>query len=135
MFQKKRLDGYYFCVRGFYILKIPVRVPYNSIYEMARAAGYKERVALGPILEWPKMFGFGSIGIEIENPSTADSNVIKMSQTYEMYEHRGPYKTIGQACTKIMKEKGRVKEMLNLYLDDPAKVAGKDCRTQILFRV
>lgn len=131
----KSLDSYYFRTTGFYIFFIPVKVPYKDLYEMADRAGLKKKEAFGPILEWPKMFGFGFIGVEVEKPNQERSDVVKVSGTFEMYEHKGPYKTLGQAYKKIMKEKGKAKEFLNLYLDDPEKTAAEHCRTQILFRL
>lgn len=80
------------------------------------------------------MFGFGFIGVDVENPKQEHSDVVNVSGDFAMYEHRGPYKTLNQAYKKIMKEKGKAKEYLNLYLDDPEKVAPEHCRTQILFR-
>ncbi|MCX6125032.1 MAG: hypothetical protein NTV34_09850 [Proteobacteria bacterium] len=134
MYSKKSLDGFYFRTTGFYIFFIPVKVPYKQIYTAADAAGLKKREAFGPILEWPKMFGFGFIGVEVENPGSDRSDVVKVHGTFDMYEHRGSYKTLGQSYKKIMKEKPKPKEFLNLYLDDPDKVAPDQCRTEILFR-
>jgi hypothetical protein len=135
MYGKKSLDAYYFRTTGFYIFFIPVMVPYKKVYEMAENVGLMKKEAFGPILEWPKMFGFGSVGVEIENPKQERSDVVKVSGTFDMYEYTGPYKTLGQAYKKIMNEKGKAKEYLNLYLDDPEKVAPEQCRTQILFRM
>ena len=134
MYGKKSLDGYYFRTTGFYIFHIPVKVPYKEIYALADQSGVKQKVPFGPILEWSKMFGIGHIGVEVEKPADNREDVVRVMGTYDMYEHKGPYKTIGKAYKKIMKEKPKFKECLNLYLDDPAKVPPEQCRTQILFK-
>ena len=142
MFKNKSLDGNYFKTSGFYIFHIPVKVPYKQIYSMADNAGLEQKEAFGPILESGRRFGFGWIAIEVEKPkSQANSqsnsqraNVIHIKGDYQMYEHVGPYKNLGQAYKQIMKEFPGKKEYLNLYLDDPEKVAPQNLRTQILFR-
>ena len=80
------------------------------------------------------MFGFGWIGIEVEKPAVSRTDTKLFSGDFAMYEHKGPYKTLGQAYRKIMKENPKAKEYLNLYLDDPEKVQPEELRTQILFR-
>ncbi len=134
MYQNKSLDGYYFKTPGFYVFFIPVRVPYKKIYSLAEKAGLKKREAFGPILESGRMFGFGWIGVEVEKPNEDRQDVIHVNGEYQMYEHKGAYKTIGQAYKKIMKDCPRKKEYLNLYLDDPEKVPTQNLRTQILFK-
>ncbi len=100
----------------------------------AEAAGLKKKEAFGPILESGRLFGFGWIGIEVEQPTSARSDVIHVKGDFQMYEHRGPYKTLGKAYKKIMKECPSKKEYFNLYLDDPEKVQPENLRTQILFK-
>ena len=134
MYSKKTLDAYYFTTPGFYALFIPVKVPYKQIYSTAAAAGIKLKESAGPILESGKMLGFGWIGVEIEGALLDRANVTHISGEFDMYEHQGPYKTIGKAYKKIMKERPKAKQYLNLYLDDPEKTAPEKCRTQILFR-
>lgn len=134
MYGKKSLDGYYFRTTGFYIFHIPVKVPYKEIYAMADRAGVKQKVAGGPILEWSKMLGTGYIGVEVEKPGQDRDDVIRVAGSYDMYEHKGPYRTLGKAYKKIMKERSNIKECMNLYLDDPANTSPEQCRTQIIFR-
>lgn len=134
MFSKKPIDGYYFRIKGFYFFFIPVKVPYKQIYSLADAAGLKKKEAFGPILEWSKMFGFSWIGIEVEKPATNRDDVVRVTGDFEMYEHVGPYKDLGKAYKKIMKERPGLKECFNLYIDDPDKVSPDKCRTQVLFR-
>ncbi len=133
MFEKKKLDGYYFKTSGFYIFFIPVLVPYKKIYAKAEAAGLRKKETHGPILESGSIFGFGWIGVEVEKPKENRDDVIHVSGDFQMYEHRGPYKTLGDAYKKVMKECPGQKKYLNLFLDDPEKVAPENLRTQILF--
>lgn len=134
MFSKKKLDGHFFTATGFYIFHIPVKVPYQRIYELADAAGLKKTESFGPILERGSLFGSGWIGIEVDEPSSRRDDVVHVSGEFEMYEHKGAYKTLGKAYQKIKKERPTLKEFYNLYLDDPQKVKPEDCRTQIYFR-
>lgn len=134
MYARRQLDSWYFTVPGFYLFFIPVRVPYKQIYAKADAAGLKKKEAFGPILEKGKVFGFGWIGIEIEKPSERRGDVTRVSGDFERHEHRGPYKTLGQAYRKIMKERPGAKEFYNLYLDDPEKTPPEALRTHVLFR-
>lgn len=133
-FEKKSLDGYYFTTKGFYIFFIPVYVPYKKIYAMADAAGLKKKEAFGPILESGGVFGFGWIGVEVEKPSEARSDVKHFQGEFQMFEHRGPYKNLGQSYKKIMKGCPEKTEYYNLFLDDPEKIPAEQLRTQILFR-
>jgi hypothetical protein len=134
VYQSKTLDGHYFKSAGFYVFFMPVSVPYKKIYAMAEAKGLKKKEAFGPILESGRLFGFGWIGIEVEKPREDRKDVIHVKGDYQMVEHKGPYKTLGQAYKKVMKECPRKKEYLNLYLDDPERVASENLRTQILFK-
>lgn len=101
---------------------------------MAGAAGLKKKLEFGPILEKGKMFGFGWIGVEVETPNQKRDDVIQVSGNFDVYEHKGPYKTLGKAYKKIMKERPGAKEYYNLYLDDPEKTNPQELRTQIYFR-
>src|SRR4051812_19150620 len=105
MYAKKKIDSYYYTTRGYYVFFIPVKVPYKKIHSLAETAGLKKKEAFGPILESGKMFGPGWIGIEVEKPSTDRCDVAHVSGEFEMYEHKGPYRTIGKAYKKILKEK------------------------------
>ena len=134
MYLKRNMNSYFFKTKGFYIFHIPVRVPYRKIYSMAHAANLKRKEHSGPILESGKMFGFGWIGIEVEKPSEARHDVVHISGEFEVYEHEGPYKSIGEAFKKIREERPGAKEYYNLYLDDPEKTKPENCRTHILFR-
>ncbi len=134
MYEKKILDGHYFTTKGFYIFFIPVKVPYKQIYSMAEKAGLKKKDAFGPILERGSMFGLGWIGVEVEKPNVPRADVVHIKGEFQMYQHQGPYKTLGKAYKKIMKECPSKKEYLNLYLDDPEKVLAENLRTQILFK-
>lgn len=134
MYSQKKLDSYFYKTKGFYIFFIPVKVPYKKVYAMADAAGVKKMENFGPILEKGKLLGFGWIGVEIEKPATNRDDVVHVSGNFEMYEHKGPYKTLGKACQKIRGERPQAKDFYNLYLDDPDKVRPENCRTQILFR-
>ncbi len=134
MYSKKTLNGYYFKSKGFYAFFIPIAVPYNKIYALAESAGLKKEESFGPILEKGKMFGFGWIGVEVEKPLQNRDDVININGEFDVYEHKGPYKTLGQAYKKIMKERPGAKEYFNLYLDDPVKVKPENCRTHIYFR-
>lgn len=134
MYTKKNIDAYFYTTKGFYVFHIPVKVPYKQLYGMANAAGLKKKEEFGPILEQGKMFGFGWIGVEVEKPSENKADVIHVSGDFDVYEHKGPYKTLGKAYKKIMNEKSKAKEYFNLYLDNPEKVPTENLRTQILFR-
>ena len=134
MYSKKSINSHFFTTKGFYVFFIPVRVPYKKVYGMAGDAGLKRKEEFGPILEKGKMFGFGWIGVEVDKPSEHRNDVIQVKGDFTMYEHKGPYKTIGKAYKKVMREKPGFKECYNLYLDDPDKVRPEDCRTEILFR-
>lgn len=134
MFSKKTLDGYFYKTKGFYLFFIPVKVPYQAIYQKAENAGLKKKEQFGPILEKAKLLGFGWIGVEVEAPSSKRDDVVHVAGNFEMYEYKGPYKTLGRAYKKLLKERPKAKDYLNLYLDDPNKVAAEECRTQILFR-
>lgn len=134
MYTKKSLNGYFYKTKGFYVFHIPVKVPYKQVYSLATSAGLQKKQEFGPILEQGKMFGFGWIGVEVEKPVTDRADVLHVAGDFEMLEHRGPYKTVGQAYKKIMKERPGFKECYNLYLDDPQKTKPEDCRTQIYFR-
>lgn len=134
MYQQKSLDGYYYKIPGFYVFFIPVKVPYKKIYSRAERAGLKKKEAFGPILESGRLFGFGWIGVEVDKPSADRPDVLHVNGDFQMYEHRGPYKKLGEAYKKIMKECPSKKQYLNLYLDDPEKIAQENLRTQILFK-
>ncbi len=134
MYSKKRLSGQFYTTKGFYIFYIPVSVPYKKIYGMATDAGLKKTQEFGPILEEGKMFGFGWIGIEVQKPTNNHQDVKHIDEQFEVYEHKGPYKTIGQACKKISKDRPGTRPYYNLYLDDPEKVGADACRTEIYFR-
>lgn len=134
MYTKKNINSHFYKTKGFYVLFIPVKVPYKQVYSMAGAAGLKKKQEFGPILEQGKLFGFGWIGVEVEKPSEKRDDVVYVSGDFEMYEHKGPYKTLGKACQKIRKDRPEAKEYYNLYLDDPEKTRPEDCRTQIFFR-
>lgn len=134
MYTKKSLEGYFYKTKGFYAFFIPVKVPYRQVYALADSAKLKKKEEFGPILEKGKMFGFGWIGIEVEKPTQQRDDVLYVKGDFDMYEHKGPYKTLGKAYKKIMKEQPDAKDYYNLYLDDPEKVRPEDCRTQIYFR-
>ena len=134
MYSKKNINSYFFKTRGFYILFIPVKVPYKQVYSMVETAGLKKKESFGPILESGKIFGFGWIGVEVDKPSQERNDIIHITGDFEIYEHKGPYSSIGKAYKKIRKEHPIAKEYYNLYLDDPEKTRPENCRTQILFR-
>jgi hypothetical protein len=134
MYAKKNLNSYFYTTKGFYVFFIPVKVPYKQVYGMADSAGLKKKEAFGPILEKGQMLGSGWVGVEIEKPAETRPDVIHISGDFEMYEHKGPYKTLGKAYKKIMKDRPHAKEYYNFYLDDPEKTKPEDCRTQVLFR-
>lgn len=134
MYTKAKLKGDFYKAKGFYVFFIPVGVPYKQIYSRANSTGLKKKQEFGPILEKGKMFGFGWIGVEVYRPSGNRDDVIHIDGDFEMHEHRGAYKTLGQAYKKIMKDRPQMKDFYNLYLDDPEKVHPEDCRTQIYFR-
>jgi hypothetical protein len=134
MYGKTTVDAHYFTTKGFYVFFIPVSVPYKQVYAMADAAGVKKKEAFGPILEKPKMFGFGWIGVEVAKPASPRADVVHVSGGFDTYRHQGAYKTLGQAYKKVMKEKGKFKECFNMYWDDPDKVKAEECRTDIWFR-
>jgi len=134
MFSEMKLDSYYFTMPGFYLMFIPVGVPYKKIYGEAEKAGLKRIEQFGPILEKGKLFGRGWIGIEVQKPANGRPDVVHVEGTYQVFEHKGPYKDIGKACKAIRTEKPNVETCYNLYMDDPEKVAPKNLRTKILFR-
>jgi hypothetical protein len=137
MYSRRSLDGYFYKSPGFYILYIPVCVPYMKIYSRATDAGFKLKEQLGPILESGKPFGSGWIGVEIEKPAKPaqmDEHVVHFTGDFETFEYKGPYKTLGKAYKTLKKERPNIKECYNLYLDDPEKVLPDNCRTVILFR-
>lgn len=134
MYEKKNLNGYFYKTKGFYVFFIPVKVPYKQVYALADSAGLKKKLEFGPILEKGKMFGFGWIGVEVEKPAQHRDDVIHVTGEFEMYEHKGPYKNLGLAYKKIMKECPSAKDCYNMYLDDPEKVRPEDLRTQVYFR-
>jgi hypothetical protein len=134
MYGKTNINGHYFTTKGFYLFFIPVRVPYKAIYQLAESAGVKKKEKFGPILEKGSLFGFGWIGVEVEKPTANRADVVHISGDFETYRHTGPYKTLGQAYKKIMKERSKPKECYNIYLDDPDATAPEKCRTDILFR-
>lgn len=132
-YPKRLLDAYYYRTKGFYIFCIPVAVPYKKVYDRADAAGYKKKAAFGPILEYGPMFGFGWIGVEIAKPKQTSADTVHIKGEFNTYEHKGPYRTLGQAYKKIMKDH-KISEHYNLYLDDPSKVSAENLRTIIYFR-
>jgi effector-binding domain-containing protein len=134
MYGKTKLNAHYFTTKGFYIFFIPVKVPYKAVYQLADSAGVKKTLAHGPIVEKGSLFGFGWIGVEIEKPSTHQKDVVHISGDFETYRHTGPYKTLGQAYKRIMKERTKPRECYNIYLDDPVATPPEKCRTDILFR-
>jgi hypothetical protein len=134
MYGKTNVDAHYFTTRGFYLFFIPVGVPYKKLYQLADAAGVKKKLEFGPILEKGSMFGFGWIGVEIEQPKNAREDVVHLSGDFETYQHKGAYKTLGKAYKKVMKERGKSREYYNLYLDDPSSTQADQCRTDIWFR-
>lgn len=101
---------------------------------MAEVAGLKKKESHGPILESGRLFGFGWIGVEVERPQQPREDVIHIEGDFQMYLHTGPYKELGKAYKQVMKECPNNKDYLNLYLDDPEKVAAANLRTEILFR-
>jgi len=128
------IDSYFFTMPGFYGFFIPIHVPYKKIYAAAQKAGFQKKEEYGPILESAKMLGLGFIGIEIEKPERDRKNVIHIQGEFRVYEHRGPYRTLGKAYKLIMKDHPQAKQYFNLYLDDPQHVLPQDLRTRVLFR-
>src|SRR5436190_2032502 len=81
MYAKQSLKGHFFIAPGFYILRIPVKVPYKRIYSLADSAGLKQKAHQGPILESGKMLGFGWIGVEVEIPSTLRCSAVYFNRS------------------------------------------------------
>ncbi|MBY0472117.1 hypothetical protein K2X30_13200 [bacterium] len=118
-FVQKKLDGYFFTAKGFYIFFIPIFVPYHKIYGKAKeVAGFKLKQDFGPILESGKLFGLGWIGVEVEKASGARH----VQGTFKMYEHKGPYQELGRVYKEVMKDCSKKAESFNLYLDDGSKL-------------
>lgn len=134
MYDKKALDSCFYKSKAFYVFFIPIAVPYSRIYQRAETAGLTKTQKHGPILEKGKLFGFGWIGVEVQKPTHPRDDVVHVHGNFDVYEHKGPYRTLGNAYKKIRKDRPDLKETYNLYLDDPTKTKPEDCRTEIYLR-
>jgi hypothetical protein len=135
-YEKLQVKGTFFAMRGFYLFFIPLFVPYKKITSKAQELGLKVKGngKFNGIIEKGMAFGFGWIGIEIEEGPVDNKNIIKINQEFSSYEYRGEYKNIGTAYRNIMTDKPEAKEFYNLYLNDPSITPLEERKTLILFR-
>ena len=115
---------------------MPIFVPYNKIVAKAQELGLKVKGAdrFNGILEKGMAFGFGWIGIEIEEGPVDNKNIIKINQEFSSYQYLGEYKNIGTAYRTIMTDMPEAKEFYNLYLNDPETTPKPERKILILFR-
>ncbi len=140
MYESITIEGTFFTMKGFYFFFKPLRVPYHKLYYEAKKAGYKlknlDKDGFIPIVEKSKSFGFGWIGVEVENSEKAanDSRIIKLSGEYKSYEHEGPYNQLGRVYKEIMEDEPAAKEYYSIYLNNPATTEEENLKTLICFR-
>lgn len=135
-YEKIQVKGTFFTMKGFYFLFKPLFVPYNKIISKAQELGLKVKGGekFNGILESPVSFGFGWVGIEIEDGPVNNNNIIKISQEFMAYEHIGSYSGIAQACKDIMVDYPEAQKTYILYLKDINVTPEQDLRTLILFK-
>lgn len=134
-YKKLKVDATLFKIPAWFLMYMPIKVPYDKIFDEAKKAGYTHKVdtKLG-ILEKGASFGKGFIAIEIEPVNTDDKRVIKLEGDFLGYDHLGPYSKIGEAFGIIMKDNPNTKEFYSCYLNSPQKVKAEELSTLILFR-
>ena len=135
-YEKIQVKGTFFTMKGFYLFFMPIFVPYNKIISKAKEQGFvvKGGNKFNGIIEQSKSFGFGWIGVEIEDVQTNNPNVLKINQEFFSSEYLGSYKGMGQAFKDIMLDYPNIIETYNLYLNDPKITPENELRTLILFR-
>ncbi len=130
----KDLTGKYFTMRGFFLMWIPVAVPYGKILQEAKKRGYNiDENENGMIIEKGKSFGFGWIGVKV-NDSAAGKGIVSLNGKFKTYEHIGSYKQMGKSFDVIMKENKNLNEFYSIYLNSPGEAPEAELRTLICFR-
>ena len=129
-----QLAGKYYKLTGWFLLWMPLKVPYNQIYEKAKVAGYVADESVG-MIEKGAMIGPGWIGVRVNSDaSVSDPNIIEIKGEFKSYEHVGPYKKIGAAFQTVMKDNPGVKELYSVYMNDPRTTPENELKTIICFR-
>lgn len=136
VYEKIQVKGTFYTMRGFYFFFIPIFVPYNKIITKAEQQGFlvKGGNKFNGILEKNRSFGFGWIGVEIQDVETSNANVIRINQEFNSHEYVGSYRNIEKEFRSIMLDFPQIIESYNLYLNDPKATPEPERKTLILFR-
>lgn len=127
-YQKVTLEEEFVIMKGWYALFRPVKVPYEKL----KAAAKMQKPGM---IECAPAFGRGWIGVPKPKDYKGALETRKVTGDFIVYEVQGPYKNMGPAYAKVMKDYPKAKKFYNLYVNDPNKVEEKDYITQILFQV
>jgi hypothetical protein len=125
-----RIDTTFITVPSFYLWYMPIPM---SMYE-----SFKKKVAqMGIIIDWsvgmlesPRKFGFGWIGVPY---ATTTSSSVSIAKDFIAYKIVGDYKQMKDAYKKIMMDYPNILESYHLYLTDPNVTAMENNITYILF--
>lgn len=120
---------------GWFVMYMPIRVPYGKIFAEAEKAGFKpKRTSKLGIIEKGAPLGRGYIAIEIEPTKKADKRLFNLEGEYLALEHIGPYNKIGETFKKITTDHAGIEEFYSCYLNSPNEVSSDKLRTLILFK-
>lgn len=127
-YEKVTLNQTFATMKGFYILFRPFMVPYDKI-----ASHVESSLDFG-MIECAPLFGNGWIGLPVNSPQDTDLETKTVQGVFISYTHVGPYKGLGQAYKKIMKDYPKSKDFYNVYVSEPDKTPAEELITKILFR-
>ncbi len=122
------LNEEYCTKKGFYLLYRPINVPYEKFKEIIPFSKNQY------MIESAKAFGNGWIGMKKPKDYDGDLEIKILKGDFLALEFVGPYKNMGVAYRKIMKDNKSARNFYNMYLNDPSEVDESEYRTQILFQ-
>jgi hypothetical protein len=125
------LDVTLYTKPAFYLMYMPVGMPYSKIMNEARSK-YTVDESFGTF-EKNSIFGRGYIGASISNPD--DSKGIKtISGDFRMLEVTGPYKQLMKIDPHWKEDKPDAKEFYLIYKNTPEDTPEDQLITQFIYR-
>ena len=123
--------GYFYTLTGIFFLFAPVFVPYDSIKDKAKEAGFKVDSEFG-LWEKGAFIGPGKIGVKVEPKKDQDTSKLTLIEGgFKVYEHKGSYKKLGETFKTIMQENPGSKAYYSIYKNSPNEVKEEDLLTEI----
>lgn len=135
-YEEINISGTFYTLSSFYFFYFPIKLPFQTLedkIEINKIETFEK--GFNGILEKPRGFGFGWVGVQIKDDYQISKRIKKVEDDFYYFEHTGTRSSIGETYKKIIQTNTTANNFYNLYLTDPNNTKGDEMRIWVLFKL